>query len=186
MTGKTHVLGGMAFAVGGFICMEKTNMLIPDVNEGLQLGIILPYAIWASTLPDLDQNKDSVAQISPINLVIQKIFSFTGTKHRGWQSHILPVILAFLAYIGTAFGLIFKHSNGTEITIIGLIVLGLFLGLLSHMILDMMTRQGLKFGSINLRLVPDMDLFGAGTKYELIVRRILYIIVCLEILILII
>ena len=52
MTGKTHVVGGNVFALGSYILMKKTGLLVDSVWEPLQLGIILPYATWASTLPD--------------------------------------------------------------------------------------------------------------------------------------
>lgn len=64
MTGKTHVVGGNVFALGSYILMKKTGLLVDSVWEPLQLGIILPYATWASTLPDLDQNnKTGLRQI---------------------------------------------------------------------------------------------------------------------------
>lgn len=69
MTAKTHVLGSMSLALGGYILMDKGGLLIPDVEPLIQLGIILPYSVWASTVPDLDQAHDSVAQSSPINLL---------------------------------------------------------------------------------------------------------------------
>jgi membrane-bound metal-dependent hydrolase YbcI (DUF457 family) len=179
MTGKTHVLGGMTFALGGFLCMKAGGMLIPDVAEPLQLGIIMPYAIWSSTLPDLDQAKESVAQSSPINLVIQKIFTLVGAGHRSVKSHVIPMLISLVLYLAIGFGYLLHGFNGTEITIIGLMTLGIFLGLLSHFILDIMTRKGIKVGGIIVRVVPDTDLFGTGTLYENIVRKCLYIIVCI-------
>lgn len=178
MTAKTHVLGGMTFALGGFIYLKQTSMLIPDVNEALQIGIILPYAIWTSTVPDLDQNRDSLAYSSPINLAIQKVFAVIGAGHRSPKSHVYPMLLSLVLYVATLFGFSFSNFNSAEITIIGLISLGIFLGLASHFLLDLMTRQGLKIGGVTLRLVPDLDAFGTGTYYETIVGRILYVITC--------
>lgn len=166
----------MTLALGGFMYLEASNLLLPDVNEVLQLGIIMPYAIWSSTIPDLDQDKDSTAQNSPINFVIQKFFNLVGAGHRSYKSHIIPVIVSLLAYFAIAFNFIFKAFNGTEITIVGLITLGLFLGLGSHMLLDMATKDGLKLGGITLRIVPELDIFKTGSLYESIVRRILYVI----------
>lgn len=178
MTAKTHVLGGMTLALGGFMYLDSSGLLIPDVNKVLQFGIIMPYAMWASTLPDLDQDKDSTAQNSPINFVIQKFFNVIGAGHRSAKSHIAPVIISLLLYLAIAFNFIFRSFNGTEITIIGLMVLGLFLGLFSHMLLDMMTKQGLRVGGVVLRIVPEADIFSTGSLYESMVRRALYIIVC--------
>lgn len=50
MTAKTHVLGSMSLALGGYILMDKGGLLIPDVEPLIQLGIILPYSVWASTV----------------------------------------------------------------------------------------------------------------------------------------
>jgi hypothetical protein len=38
-----------------------------------------------------------------------------------------------------------------------------------------MTRDGITIGKVNIRVVPDTALFGAGTDYERIVRRLLYV-----------
>lgn len=178
MTGKTHVLGGMGFALGGFMCLQSANMLIPDVSEPLQLSIILPYAIWASTFPDLDQDKDSMGKNNPIDLLFQKMFKVVGAKHRGSKSHVVPMFFTLVLYVAVAFSWIFNGMNGTEITIIGLITMGLFLGLLSHFVLDCMTRQGVDCFGLTIRLVPNTDMFGTGTMYETIVRRIIYFIDC--------
>lgn len=39
MTGKTHVVGGNVFALGSYILMKKTGLLVDSVWEPLQLGI---------------------------------------------------------------------------------------------------------------------------------------------------
>lgn len=184
MTGRTHVLGGTAFALGGFLCLKAGDVLIPDVSDMLQLGIIMPYAIWSSTLPDLDQNKSETALHSPINLVIQKFFALIKAGHRSAKSHVIPVILSALLYMALTFNVVGNSLNGTEISIAGLMCLGFLLGVLSHFILDCMTRKGLKIGSLEIRFVPDLDMFGTGTPYEMIVRKILYVIDCILIILL--
>lgn len=184
MTGRTHVLGGTAFALGGFLCLKAGDMLIPDVSDMLQLGIIMPYALWASTMPDLDQDKDTTAQSSPINLIIQKFFILIKAGHRSAKSHVVPVILSALIYVALTFNFIGTNLNGAEISIASLITLGFLLGVFSHFILDCMTRKGLKIGSVVIRFVPDLDMFGAGTHYEMIVRKILYVIDCILIILL--
>ena len=37
MTGKTHVVGGNVFALGSYILMKKTGLLVDSVWEPLQL-----------------------------------------------------------------------------------------------------------------------------------------------------
>ena len=184
MTGKTHVLGGMALGLGGFLCMRSAGMLIPDINEQLQVCIILPYAIWSSTVPDLDQDRESVGQKNPLNLFIQKIFKLTGAKHRSVKSHVVPMLISFVLYLLSAFNFIWSNLNGTEISILNLITLGLFLGFLSHFILDIMTKEGITINGIAIRVVPDSSVFCTGSYYEIIVRRVLYAITCILIVLL--
>lgn len=41
MTAKTHVLGSMSLALGGYILMDKGGLLIPDVTKQLhELSLI--------------------------------------------------------------------------------------------------------------------------------------------------
>lgn len=175
MTAKTHVLGSMSLALGGYILMDKGGLLIPDVEPLIQLGIILPYSVWASTVPDLDQAHDSVAQSSPINLLIQRFFKIVKAGHRSVKSHVAPAFISLATYLALAFNMIGRNLNGTEITILALAVLGITAGLVSHFLLDIMTRDGITIGKVNIRVVPDTALFGAGTDYERIVRRLLYV-----------
>jgi len=67
---------------------------------------------------------------------------------------------------------------GVSGIILQLILLGMFLGLFSHFLLDIMTEAGVQLGRIRIRIVPKMDMFGTGTPYEMVVRNILYVIVC--------
>lgn len=136
MTAKTHVLGSMSLALGGYILMDKGGLLIPDVEPLIQLGIILPYSVWASTVPDLDQAHDSVAQSSPINLLIQRFFKIVKAGHRSVKSHVAPAFISLAIYLALAFNMIGRNLNGTEITILALAVLGITAGLVSHFLLD--------------------------------------------------
>lgn len=74
------------FGVGGYLYTQALGMTITDVTPVLQLGIILPYAVWSSTLPDLDQDNSEVAAQSPFNLVIQKFFNAIKAGHRSARS----------------------------------------------------------------------------------------------------
>ena len=93
MTGKTHVVGGNVFALGSYILMKKTGLLVDSVWEPLQLGIILPYATWASTLPDLDQNNKNRVETNPVNTAIQDLFRVIQAGHRSVKSHVAPCII---------------------------------------------------------------------------------------------
>ena len=178
MTSKTHVLGGMAFGIGGYLYTQKMGLTIDGVSPILQLGIILPYAIWSSTLPDLDQDNDSVAFQSPLNLGIQKFFNVIGAGHRSAKSHVYPMLVSCVCYLLCLRGVMIQYIAGVSGVILQLILLGMFLGLFSHFLLDIMTESGVQFGGMRIRIVPKMEMFGTGTPYELIVRKILYVLVC--------
>jgi hypothetical protein len=88
---------------------------------------------------------------------------------------VAPAFISLAIYLALAFNMIGKNLNGTEITILALAVLGITAGLVSHFLLDIMTRDGITIGKVNIRVVPDTALFGTGTDYERIVRRLLYV-----------
>ena len=178
MTSKTHVLGGMALGIGGYMYSQKMGLTIDGVSPILQLGIILPYAIWSSTLPDLDQDNDDVAERNPINLVLQKFFNLIRAGHRSAKSHIYPMLVALVCYVLCLRGVMTNYIPGAGGSILQLITLGMFLGLFSHFLLDIMTEAGVQVGRIRLRIVPRMAMFGTGTTYELVVRRLLYVVCC--------
>lgn len=141
MTGKTHVVGGNVFALGSYILMKKTGLLVDSVWEPLQLGIILPYATWASTLPDLDQNNKNRIETNPINSVIQDFFRIIQAGHRSVKSHVAPCVLAGVLCIMSILGKSFFNLNQISTNILFLVLTGLFCGLLSHLILDLCTSD---------------------------------------------
>ena len=59
MTGKTHRVGGMLCCLGGYTLLEANGMLLGDVNPLLQLTIMYPFAIYGSTVSDLDHHWQS-------------------------------------------------------------------------------------------------------------------------------
>lgn len=178
MTSKTHVLGGMVFGVGGYLYTQALGMTITDVTPVLQLGMILPYAVWSSTLPDLDQDNSEVAAQSPFNLVIQKFFNAIKAGHRSARSHIYPMLISFVAYLILLRIMVGGNIRDAESVMSGLIVQGIFLGLFSHFVLDIMTEAGVQLGKKRIRIVPKVQTFGTGTPYEDLVRKILYILLC--------
>lgn len=139
MTGKTHVVGGNIFALGSYILMKKTGLLVDSVWEPLQLGIILPYATWASTLPDLDQNNKNRVETNPINSVIQDFFRIIQAGHRSVKSHVAPCVIAGVLCIMSILGKSVFNLNQISTNILFLVLIGLFCGLLSHLILDLCT-----------------------------------------------
>lgn len=177
--GKTHVLGGMAFGLGSYLAMKETGILVAGVPDIAQLGVMLPYAIWGSTFPDLDQENHQKAEDNPINLVFQKVFKAFGVKHRGAGSHVIPALAATAAS-----GVLWWWMQIGKVPIsiastIGLLVcIGFACGVVSHLILDCFTMAGVHGigGKPVIRFVPHNSIFGTGTPYEMVWRKFLYVI----------
>lgn len=204
MMGQTHRVGGMLCALAGYTYLESKGMLIADVSPLVQLTIMYPFAIYGSTFPDLDHNTDSIPSKDIFSLLINKILHLTSgirersgkdlkgplavfdARHRSWQTHsdlfLLICIVLSITFIGgdvsTANGIILK-----------LVVTGFMLGLVSHMILDIITPAGIwcigaavlskvtksrKF-PVKIHLVPHSRFFATGGTWETIVRYFMWV-----------
>lgn len=203
MTGQTHRVGGMLCALAGYTYLESRGMLIADVNPLIQLSIIYPFAIYGSTFPDLDHNADSAPSKDIFSLLVNKILHLTtgvreksgkdlkgplalfDAKHRSWQTHsdlflILCIVLSVYfinGSVGTANGILLK-----------LVATGFILGVVSHMILDMITPAGIwciasalvsdvtknKKIPVKIHLVPHSKFFATGGAWETIIRYIMW------------
>lgn len=160
MTGKTHRLGGTLCALGGFLLLDSNNQLLGNVHPLLQLGVMYPYALYGSVASDFDHewsscpNKDVVSfAINKIlhltsgvrdrldeNSLLYKILGIFDAKHRSWQTHsdLFLFGLVFLAVKILANG-----GNSVDYTILRLMFTGLILGIISHLVLDMLTPEGI-------------------------------------------
>lgn len=195
MTGKTHRLGGVVVCLGGFLALKETNMLIPNVDPMLQLAVIYPFAIYGSIVSDLDHHWQSAPSKDPISWIVNKLLhmapnsknTFLNAKHRSWQTHSdLFLVLMILAGV-----FMFNSSyNSFDQALIRLIFIGLIFGIISHLILDMLTPQGIwsvllvgiknllgvKRMQVKLDLVPNTPYFATDGPWEHLVRAILWII----------
>ena len=179
MTEKTHAVGSLVFATGAFLIMDQCKLLDPQIAKIAQYGIITPYALWGAQIPDFDQDNPNRIVTNPINRLIMDLFKVLNAKHRGLLSHILPVILSGITFLLMCLPFFTFYVQGTSLDVLRLMVLGLFLGLLSHLILDMCTKDGIYFGHYRIALVPKMDVFKTGTAYEKTFRKILYAVCCI-------
>lgn len=199
MTGQTHRVGGMLCALAGYTYLESRGMLIANVSPLVQLAIIYPFAIYGSTFPDLDHNADSIPSKDIFSVMVNKVLHLTSgireksgkelkgpmrvfdAKHRSWQTHsdlfLIICIVLFMSLInenaGTANGIILK-----------LVATGFILGLVSHMILDVITPSGIwcigstvvskvskqKRIPVKIHLVPHSKFFATGGAWETLVR----------------
>ena len=116
-----------------------------------------------------------------------RLLKFLACKHRAWQTHseFTLFMLYLLFQVPSSLGL---GVNGlVDKVILELFVLGLTLGIVSHIVLDAMTYEGSVFAIgtfiktmfpsvpmiTNIRLVPKIKTFTTGSPYEMFVRRIL-------------
>lgn len=198
LQGKTHRLGGVLSAMLGYTFMEANNMLLPDVNPILQLAVIYPFAMYGSVVSDLDHNWNSSPSKDPVSKGINSILHLSSNvskvsgkkfsllnifdaKHRSWQTHSDVFLLFFIGVVIFLWG----DASGSDANsvILKLIMLGLSLGVASHLLLDSLTPEGIWFlipsiikkEKVTFRLVPKGEFFITGGPWERLVRVIMWI-----------
>ena len=195
MTGKTHRVGGMLCALAGYTVLESKGMLISGVNPLLQLTIIYPFAIYGSVFSDLDHNPNSIPSKDIVSVAVNKVLhlsdatkgplSIFNARHRSWQTHSDLFLFIVIALFGT---LLSSMSGTANSIIIQLVGMGFLLGVISHLILDMLTPEGIWcFGlvafskvtgkkSTKIRFVPKSKFFATGGSWEDCVRAFMWFI----------
>jgi membrane-bound metal-dependent hydrolase YbcI (DUF457 family) len=170
MQGHTHRAGGLVFMTVGFEVMKQHNLLIPDVNPYLQLAVMYPISQWGSTFPDLDHHWDATPDKSPINWVVHKLLHLSHPKHRSWQTHSLLVtggfllLLYTLVLVGDQYWL---TASATDWLLIRMLVVGVILGISSHLFLDLINPSGIHLiPGIKIHLVPKTHFFATGGTWE--------------------
>lgn len=204
MTGKTHRVGGMLCVLGGFTYLESKGLLLRNVNPLLQLTVMYPFALYGSIVSDLDHNANSIPSKDIVSVAINrvlhltsglnestggrnKMFGLLDAKHRSWQTHS-DLFLVALMY--ALYQMVMETKLATvESVIWSLVGMGFILGVISHLVLDMITPEGIwsfilvgiskvtgkKLIPKKLRLVPDSKFFSTGGPWESLVRNILWI-----------
>ena len=203
MTGKTHRVGGMLCVLGGFTYLESKGLLLRNVNPLLQLTVMYPFALYGSIVSDLDHNANSIPSKDIVSVAINKVLHLTSglnestggrnkvfglldAKHRSWQTHS---DLFLVALIYALYQMVMETKLATvESVIWSLVGMGFILGVISHLVLDMITPEGIwsfilvgiskvtgkKLIPKKLRLVPDSKFFSTGGPWESLVRNILW------------
>lgn len=212
MEGKTHYVGGSVGAIVGFIVLNSNGVLLDNVHPVLQFGIIYSFGIYGGMLPDADHHSGSSPLKDPVGRVFNKVLhvfnkpydtmdsvmpsgrkrksfmfkllSFLRCTHRSWQTHS-ELTIALLVFI--LYKLLNMDVASADVSIMLLMGTGLTLGVLSHLILDMLTCEGINFGIgkfikiffpkvpmiTTIRLVPNIGIYTTGSPYELNVRSVL-------------
>lgn len=169
MTGETHKKGGMLVGLAGFLLLRKNGLLLPDVNEFVQLMVIYPFALWGSTASDLDHHWESAPTKDGFSWCINKALHLTtksrsamenlrgvekttgyklmgicDAKHRSWQTHSDLTLITIIAMLWVVLsGRVNLGLGVVDISIVSLILVGIGLGVVAHFILDMLTPQGI-------------------------------------------
>ena len=200
MTGKTHRVGGVLCALGGFSYLQSKGLLLNNINPAVQLLVMYPFAIYGSTFPDLDHNENSTPSKDVVSVVINKVLHLSkaergplklfNAKHRSWQTHSDLFLVLSLALLYHVFKMPLDGFTA-EKSILMLVGLGFSFGLVSHLILDMLTPEGIwsllfiGIGKIfsflrrvlprKIRFVPYTRFFYTGGKWESFIRTILWV-----------
>lgn len=203
MTGATHRVGGVMCALAGYTILEQRGMLISNVNPLLQLAVIYPFAIYGSTVSDLDHHWQSAPSKDIVSFCINKILHLTtelrkrtgsknpilgicDAKHRSWQTHSDLFLLIMIVLSIQAIG---GSIDGANSIIMKLVFTGLILGIISHLILDMLTPEGIwcTLSTVlsrifkvkipeKIHLVPKTRFFATGGSWEKMVRWLMWVV----------
>jgi len=167
-----------------FEALKRHGMLLTNINPYIQLLLMYPAASWGSTAPDLDRPKNSIVDETPVNVAASGLLRLLGAKHRSWQTHCLlitgglAIILLFLLETWVS-----KHLGYYELCLLRLLIYGLVIGILTHLILDALTPEGIHLvPGVKIRLVPRAPFFSTGGIWEKLVCAILYIAICVNLL----
>lgn len=169
MTGETHRAGGLLCTLVGFLLLRKHGLLLPDVNEFVQLAVMYPFAKWGSVASDLDHHWESCPEKDPPSWVVNKalhlttpvvkamdktgmgtnksmgykVAKFFSASHRSWQTHSDLTLLSVLFLLWAVLTNPYQwNMSGYDSHILALILAGISIGIVAHFILDMLTPQG--------------------------------------------
>lgn len=168
MQGKTHRLGGVNAALGGYLALHHTGMTLPDVSLLVQLAVVYPFAMYGATASDLDHHIGSIPSRDPVSILAHKALHITtpyrkryknvkkvresfpyklaglfDARHRSWQTHSE---FSMVFSIGVLWYTCFSENaifHGIDAIILALIMAGLNLGLMAHIFLDGITPEGI-------------------------------------------
>lgn len=219
MNAGTHRAGGLLVSVIGFAWLRYNNLLLQDVHPVAQWAVIYPFTLWGSVASDLDHHlascpvKDypsrAVNTVLHITKPLQKFLDnrlkpkdrerslvyklseLFYAKHRSWQTHseLTVILLLYLLRVLRTGNL--PQFGAVDLAILTLVFTGITMGVLAHLLLDMLTNDGiwciclvilnklinLAFPRFKLRhkiaLVPDKPYFAGGGVWENKVRKLL-------------
>ena len=130
MLGRTHMLGGLIFAGAGLMVMQSTT---PE-----EMGIAMAAGVYGSLLPDIDQPNSYISRHTLIHGAISRAIAGTpwGKHRRLLHTPFMAAILSLTLFL---IMIPVQMTWGISAMLAGVF---LFLGMLSHLVLDSMNPQG--------------------------------------------
>lgn len=215
----THRAGGLLVSVIGFAWLRYNNLLLQDVNPVMQWAVIYPFTLWGSVASDLDHHpqacpvKDypsrAVNTVLHITKPLQKFLDnhlkpkdrkrslvyklseLFYAKHRSWQTHSDLTVVALLYFLHVLKTEGFPQFGAVDLAILTLVFTGITMGVLAHLVLDMLTNDGIWFVSLvilnklinlvfprfkfrhKISLVPNKPYYAGDGVWENKVRKLL-------------
>lgn len=198
------MIGGIAFGLGGYIVLRNNGMLLDGVSPWVQLVGMYPFAVYGSKIIDNDHNPQSAPCKDIVGVGINRLLHLTtktrqltkkdlkppmnwfDAKHRSWQTHSTALLYILLAVLWV----LINSVVVVDVILLRLFLTGLVLGVLSHLVLDLLTPEGIwslsgvlenAFGvktglPKKINLVPNSKFFSTGGTFESIVRLLLWVI----------
>ena len=130
MNYKTHVMGGVL--LGLLTVSSASNILNININEDISVSVIyMSGAVVGSIFPDIDHNGSYIGRrVKPLSKLINTAFGHRGATH----SPFLIVLFTSILYLLNK--LIWLDSS------FSILIAGLFIGMISHVLLDLITKEG--------------------------------------------
>lgn len=149
MRGKTHIVGGVAL---GYLAFNYISILNVNISESNNLILATGGLVLGSLLPDIDHPRSTISlKIKPVGFILSKLF-----KHREY-THSIVGSLSMTFLIGIIINLL-----GVSNDINYLLIKSLFIGISSHIFLDMLTYSGVSlfypFTKKRIRLLGNLSI----------------------------
>lgn len=94
MTGKTHRVGGVVGCLVGYSLLVSKGLLVKEVEPLVQLCIMYPFAIYGSTVQDMDHGWQSVPSRDLVSWCLWRVLHLTTNRRaklkEKWKKHPKP------------------------------------------------------------------------------------------------
>ena len=212
MNGVTHKYGALLAGVtaidlaykhvniGSILATTESLPLDSNILSGLVVlgsaAAIIHGSVAGGRYPDYDQTPGSIPTRGKFGVVLNKVIRGIGASHRSWHTHSIDINLLLF---GVPTILLYKQATiiGNPFAIPLLIIsawcLGLTVGALSHVLLDMLNMSGAHLfcffkkvrlvpGNIGIgKFKPFKGYFRTGSHWENFVRSVLLLLLVIKV-----